>query len=87
LQSSANCLQRCRGTVTGRTIRVEAGDTEDGFAALGYAREDRLVTKTQPPLAAPSRDWLAWIDVRGTDFNRNTFGSDLNPQLTRDTAN
>ena len=50
---------------------------EDGFAALGYAREDRLVTKTPSPLAAPSRDWLAWIDVRGTDFNRNTFGSDL----------
>jgi hypothetical protein len=50
---------------------------EDGFAALGYAREDRLVTKTPSPLAAPSRDWLAWIDVRGTDFNRNTVGSDL----------
>jgi Subtilase family/Bacterial Ig-like domain (group 3)/Autotransporter beta-domain/IPT/TIG domain len=49
---------------------------EDGFSALGYARGDRFVTKT-PPLAAPSRDWLAWIDVRGTDFNRNTFGSDL----------
>jgi subtilisin family serine protease len=49
---------------------------EDGFSALGYARDDRFVTKT-PPLAAPSRDWLAWIDVRGTDFNRNTFGSDL----------
>src|SRR5262245_15280244 len=51
---------------------------EDGFSALGYARYDRLgVTKTSRPLAAPSRDWLAWIDVRGGDFNRNTFGSDL----------
>jgi Autotransporter beta-domain/Subtilase family len=49
---------------------------EDGFSALGYARDDRLVTKTTRPLAAPSRDWLAWIDVRGADFNRNTFGSD-----------
>ena len=49
---------------------------EDGFAALGYATEDRLATKA-PPLAAPSRDWLAWIDVRGTNFSRNTFGSDL----------
>src|SRR5262249_16421094 len=49
---------------------------EDGFSALGYARDDRLgVTKTTRPLAAPSRDWLAWIDVRGGDFNRNTFGS------------
>jgi hypothetical protein len=51
---------------------------EDGFTALGYAREDRLVTKTSRPLAATSRDWIAWIDVRGADFNRNTFGSDLN---------
>src|SRR5262249_24106476 len=51
---------------------------EDGFSALGYARDDRLgVTKTTRPLAAPSRDWLAWIDVRGGDFNRNTVGSDL----------
>jgi hypothetical protein len=50
---------------------------EDGFSALGYAPDDRLVTKTTRPLAAPSRDWLAWIDVRGADFNRNTFGSDL----------
>jgi hypothetical protein len=51
---------------------------EDGFSALGYARDDRLgMTKTTRPLAAPSRDWLAWIDVRGGDFNRNTLGSDL----------
>jgi hypothetical protein len=28
--------------------------------------------------AAPSTNWLAWIDVRGTDFSRNAFGSDLN---------
>ena len=41
---------------------------EDGFAALGYAGTDRTVTKAPPP-AAPSRDWLAWIDVRGTDFS------------------
>jgi hypothetical protein len=50
---------------------------EDGFTALGYARDDPLVTKTMTPVAAPSRDWIAWIDVRSTDFNRNTFGSDL----------
>ncbi len=25
-----------------------------------------------------SRDWLAWTDVRGTSFDRNTPGSDLN---------
>jgi subtilisin family serine protease len=50
---------------------------EDGFAALGYAPDERLLTKAPPPLTAPSRDWLAWIDVRGTDFSRSTFGSDL----------
>ena len=49
---------------------------EDGFAALGYAGEDKLATKT-PLLAAPPRDWLAWIDVRGTNFSRGTIGSDL----------
>ena len=27
--------------------------------------------------AAPPQEWLAWIDVRGTHFSRNTFGSDL----------
>jgi hypothetical protein len=50
---------------------------EDGFSALGYAHDGRLATRTTRPLAAPSPDWLAWIDVRGADFNRNTFGSDL----------
>lgn len=50
---------------------------DDGFSALGYAG---LPAKA-PPLAAPSaplRDWLAWVDVRGTDFDRTTSGSDLN---------
>ena len=50
---------------------------DDGFSALGYAGRDRTVTKASPP-AAPPHNWLAWIDVRGTDFSRNTFGSDLN---------
>ena len=49
---------------------------EDGFAALAYAGEDKLVTKSRPP-AATSRDWLAWLDVRGANLNSNTFGSDL----------
>ncbi len=48
----------------------------DGFSALGYASEDGVATKA-PPLAVAPRDWLAWIDVRGADFNQNTFGSDL----------
>jgi hypothetical protein len=49
---------------------------EDGFAALGYAEEDGVATKAPPSATAPS-DWLAWIDVQGADFNRDTFGSDL----------
>jgi Subtilase family/Bacterial Ig-like domain (group 3)/Autotransporter beta-domain/IPT/TIG domain len=49
---------------------------DDDFSAIGFAAADRTVTKVPSP-AAPSRNWLAWIDVRGTDFSRNTFGSDL----------
>ncbi len=49
---------------------------DDDFTALAYAGTGGMVTKAPPP-AAPSRAWLAWIDVRGTDFNRNTVGSDL----------
>ncbi|MGA8615542.1 MAG: IPT/TIG domain-containing protein [Xanthobacteraceae bacterium] len=34
---------------------------------------------TRPVAApyAPPREWLAWIDVRGTDFDRYSVGSDL----------
>ena len=42
-----------------------------------FAGKDRTATKASP-FAAPPLNWLAWIDVRGTDFSRNTFGSDLN---------
>ena len=48
---------------------------DEGFAALGYAGEGS-VTKARPAVG-PSRDWLAWIDIRGTNFSRNTVGSDL----------
>lgn len=48
----------------------------DGFSALGYASEDGVATKAPVRVVAP-RDWLAWVDVRGADFNQNTFGSDL----------
>ncbi|MGH6670947.1 MAG: S8 family serine peptidase [Xanthobacteraceae bacterium] len=49
---------------------------DDGFSALGYADDARMVDKA-PPAAALPRPWLAWVDVRGTDFDRNTAGSDL----------
>ena len=48
----------------------------DDFRALGYAG---LPVKAPPPTApvAQPRTWLAWIDVRGTDFYRGTIGDDL----------
>jgi hypothetical protein len=38
-----------------------------------------MPTKAPPPAAASgaARDWLAWINVRGTDYFRGTFGNDL----------
>lgn len=45
----------------------------DDFSALGYAGP----VKAPQVSTVPAHDWLAWIDVRGTDFDRNTFGSDL----------
>ena len=46
----------------------------DSVSALGYAGR---FNKAPLPAAAPRQDWLAWIDVRGTDFDRSTFGNDL----------
>jgi hypothetical protein len=48
----------------------------DDFRALGYAKG--MPTKA-PPAAQSSapRDWLAWINVRGTDYFRGTVGNDL----------
>ena len=48
----------------------------DGFAALGYAGDGGVWPKAPPRAAAP-HNWLAWIDVRGADFDRTTIGSDL----------
>jgi hypothetical protein len=67
--SGQDRLQRFLASPNGNNIRVY-----DRFSALGYAG---MPTKAPRLAAAPPRDWLAWIDVRGTDFNRTTFGSDL----------
>ena len=37
----------------------------------------RQVGDQDAAAAVAITDWLAWIDVRGADFNRNTIGSDL----------
>ncbi len=47
---------------------------ENGFSALGYAGEE--AAKAPPLMVVPHR-WLAWIDVQGANFNRNTVGGDL----------
>ncbi|MFZ3353190.1 MAG: S8 family serine peptidase [Xanthobacteraceae bacterium] len=47
----------------------------DGFSALGYAGDGGSWTKAPPP--AVIHRWLAWVDVRGADFDRTTVGSDL----------
>jgi hypothetical protein len=38
-----------------------------------------MATKAPPPAPASAapHDWLAWINVHGTDFYRGTFGDDL----------
>jgi hypothetical protein len=49
---------------------------DDDFRALGYA--GGMPTKAPPPSAPSStRDWLAWVTVRGTDYFRGTAGNDL----------
>ena len=53
----------------------EQARLEKDFAALGYAGPP----DTQPLKAplAPPRTWLAWVDMRGADFSRTSFGNDL----------
>jgi hypothetical protein len=58
-------------SVNNNTKRVD-----DDFGALGYAGG----TPTKAPPASASavpHDWLAWINVRGSDYYRGTFGDDL----------
>jgi hypothetical protein len=65
---------------------THSSSIDDDFAALGYARGSAPSTSTapppfQPPLLTkpipPPRDWLAWVDVRGTDFDSTAIGNDL----------
>jgi Bacterial Ig-like domain (group 3)/Autotransporter beta-domain len=64
-------LNRFLASPNGNAKRVN-----DDFGALGYA--GGMPTKAPPPLQSSApHDWLAWINVRGTDFWRGTFGNDL----------
>lgn len=56
----------------------------DSFAALSYA-SDPTVTKATPGRVI-ERTWSAWADVRGTGFDRNTVGADLNGTQLNATA-
>lgn len=44
----------------------------DDFSALGYAGPLKA-----PPIDSTPRDWLAWVDVRGTNLNSDNVGGDL----------
>ena len=44
------------------------------FGAMNYAA---MPVKAAPVPAAVPRDWLAWIDFRGTDFDRASAGDDF----------
>lgn len=59
-----------RHFVASPTAAAPQGDA--ALSALGYAGPVKA-----PPLRAPASDWLAWVDVRGAQFDRNTTGSDL----------
>jgi hypothetical protein len=48
----------------------------DAFAAVGYARRDKAPVFKAPVRAAP-KEWLAWVDVRGTGWNTNVQAGDI----------
>jgi hypothetical protein len=50
---------------------------DSDFNALGYAGP----TKAPPKPVAQPRDWLAWIDVRGAQFNRSPTATATSPDL------
>jgi hypothetical protein len=58
---------------------------EEDFKALGYAAEDPAAARKPAGMPEP-RNWLIWFDARGTDFTRNTIGSDLKGTMLNGTA-
>jgi hypothetical protein len=77
--SDADSLQRFLNSPNGSGGSSNSPNqkrVDDDFGALGYAP---MATKAPPPapVSAAPHDWLAWINVHGTDFYRGTFGDDL----------
>jgi len=60
-----------------------ASRVDDAFSALAY---DGNISKAPPRLTAPQRDWLGWIDVRGTSVDRRSIGNDLKGDQINATA-
>jgi large repetitive protein len=80
LTSPNGSLTSPNGSANSAAANTVANDSvkrvDDDFSALGYA--GGMPTKAPPPVQSSApRDWLAWINVRGTDFYRGTFGNDL----------
>jgi hypothetical protein len=69
-ESGDESLKRFLASPDGANARVD-----DSFRVLGYAGPVKARPPT-PSLAQP-RDWLAWVDFRGTDFYRGTVGDDM----------
>ena len=49
---------------------------DDDFKALGYADGPAGPVRRPAPTAV-EHDWLAWVDVRGANFNSDAAGNDL----------
>ena len=64
-----------RGFIANPGQRDANKRVDDGFSALAYG--GNVPTKAGPRANPVSRDWLAWIDVRGMSVSRNTTTDDL----------
>jgi IPT/TIG domain len=74
LTSSAQALMNPAGDPNSRI--------DDDFKALHFAdtasASSPVKISPQPPPSRTERDWLAWVDVRGTGFGHSGTANDLN---------
>jgi hypothetical protein len=80
LASPNGSLTSPNGSTNSAAANTAANDSvkrvDDDFRALGYA--GGMPTKAPPKVASSApHDWLAWINVRGSDYFRGTVGNDL----------
>lgn len=55
-------------------VEERVGDT---FAALGYARREREPVFKAPVTRPQPKEWLAWLDVRGTGWSTSVQAGDI----------